>query len=71
VPPPEQLQELLELAMLGDMRRIRTWAENMSGSDRRYSRFAGEVRELAGGFKAKAVAALVKQYLLKKKDDDC
>lgn len=70
VPPPEKLLELFELAMLGDMRRIRTWAENMIESDDRYSRFAGEVRGLAGGFKAKAITALVEQYLLKK-DDDC
>lgn len=69
VPPPEKLQELLELAKLGDMRRIRTWAENIIESDNRYRRFASEVRELAGGFKVKPITALVEQYLPKKDDD--
>ena len=69
VPPPEKLQELFELAMMGDMRSIRLWASNMIKSDSRYSRFAGEVSELAGGFQAKAITALVERYLTEKDDD--
>jgi PAS domain S-box-containing protein len=63
LPPPEKLQELSELAMLGDMRRIREWAEELMQSDSRYTPFAAEVRDLAEGFKAKAIQALVEQYL--------
>jgi PAS domain S-box-containing protein len=69
VPPPEKLLQLFELASLGDMRSIRTWAENLIESDDRYRRFAEEVRELAGGFKAKAIMALVERYLRGRDDD--
>ncbi|MBU5613895.1 ATP-binding protein [Geomonas azotofigens] len=62
VPPPEMLHELYELAKLGDIRRIRLWAEKMMETSACH-RFAEEVRELAGGFKAKAITALVARYL--------
>ena len=63
VPPPQMLQELYELAKLGDMRGIRLWSENMMETATSYRRFAEEVRELAGGFKAKAITALVARHL--------
>lgn len=66
--PAEKLQELYELAMLGDMKRIATWAEELMESDRRYIPFATTVRELAQGFKAKAIVDLVENHLPEKKD---
>jgi PAS domain S-box-containing protein len=63
VPPPEQLGELLELAMLGDMRKIVTWAATVMEAESRYAAFAREVRELAEAFKAKAILSLVEKYL--------
>lgn len=63
VPPPEKLRELYGLARLGDMRKIASWANDMMESDSRYSLFAAELLELAEGFKAKAITALVEKYL--------
>lgn len=62
-PPPEELTELYELALMGDMQRIRSWAALLEERDPRYSRFAGKLRHLAGSFKAKAIVALVEQHI--------
>ncbi len=62
-PPLEELMELHGLALMGDMRGIRTWAARLEEKDHKYSRFAELLRELAGKFKAKGVVALVEQYL--------
>ena len=68
-PTPEKLQELFELALLGDMRKITAWADDVMKGDSRYSLFAAEVRELAEGFKAKAITALVEKYCRSEDDD--
>jgi CheY-like chemotaxis protein len=60
-PPPAELDELLNLAMLGDMQGVEQWALGLEKKDARYRIFAGKLRELAGSFKTKAVLALVKQ----------
>jgi signal transduction histidine kinase/CheY-like chemotaxis protein len=57
--PPEEMRELHELALRGDMRRIQAWATDLEAGDSRFSRFAGKLRELAGGYKAKAILALI------------
>ncbi|TWJ13660.1 HAMP domain-containing hybrid sensor histidine kinase/response regulator [Geobacter argillaceus] len=62
VPPHDKIQELYELAMLGDMRKIQAWASTLVESDDSYIPFSTTLRELAGGFKAKAIMALVKQH---------
>lgn len=59
LPPPEQMRELHELALRGDMRKIRAWATALEERDSRFSRFAGTLRELAGGFRAQAILALI------------
>ena len=66
--PVEKLRELYELAILGDMRRIANWAEDLMKSDSRYVPFANAVRQLAQGFKAKAIVALVEKHLPEKED---
>jgi len=63
VPSPEELKELYELALMGDMQRVRTWAAMLEEKDRKYSRFAGTLSDLAGRFKAKAILALVQQHM--------
>lgn len=63
MPPPEKLAELFELAILGDMRKISLWAGNLMEIDSRYDGFAKQVRELAEGFKSKAIMALVEKHL--------
>jgi CheY-like chemotaxis protein len=63
VPPTAQeLEVLYELAMMGDMSKIESWADQLETRDVIYKSFAGKLRELARGFKAKALLALVEQY---------
>lgn len=59
LPPPGEMRELHELALRGDMRKIRAWASALDERDSRFSRFAGTLRKLAAGFKAKAILALI------------
>jgi CheY-like chemotaxis protein len=60
---PEQLAELYELALIGDMQRIRAWAAQLEERDPACSRFAGRLRDLAGRFQAKAIVELVEQHM--------
>jgi signal transduction histidine kinase/DNA-binding NarL/FixJ family response regulator len=62
-PPPEVLLELHELAMMGDMRRIQIWAANVEQMDSIYAEFACKLRDLAGGFRTKAILALVEEHM--------
>ncbi|HBA90164.1 MAG TPA: diguanylate cyclase [Geobacter sp.] len=66
-PAPEELAELHELALMGDMQGIRSWAAKLEERDPKYSRFAGKLLELAGSFKAKAILVLVQQYFPSRK----
>jgi CheY-like chemotaxis protein len=61
-PPPEAMKELYGLAMMGDMSRIEEWATELETRDAKFGCFADRLRELAGGFKTKALLALVEQY---------
>jgi len=69
LPPLEEMVELHELAMRGDMRKILNWAAALEERDNRFSRFAGKLRELAGGYKAKAILALIEHH--REKANDC
>ncbi len=60
-PPPAELDELLNLAMRGDMAGVERWAAGLETRDAGYRTFAGKLKELAGSFKTKAVLALVKR----------
>jgi len=63
IPTQSEMKGLYELAMMGDMIRISEWATALEAENSDYSNFAGRLRELAGGFKAKAILALVEQCL--------
>lgn len=58
-PPSDELDELLDLAMRGDMLGVERWADALLERDARYRAFAGKLKELAGSFRTKAVLALV------------
>lgn len=60
-PPQEELDDLLNLAQRGDMQGVERWAASLEERDPSYSTFCGQLKELAEGFKTKAVLALVKQ----------
>ncbi|HTG80297.1 MAG TPA: ATP-binding protein [Geobacteraceae bacterium] len=63
VPPPHELEGLFDLAMMGDMSRIEAWAEALERRNGAYRCFAAKLRDLAGGFKTKAILALVEDTL--------
>ncbi|MCX5827810.1 MAG: Cache 3/Cache 2 fusion domain-containing protein [Deltaproteobacteria bacterium] len=63
IPPGEEMQVLHELAVMGNMRKIKAWAAELAGKDKKYGRFAGQLRHLAGGFKTKAILELVEQHM--------
>ncbi|NVN91772.1 MAG: HAMP domain-containing protein [Desulfuromonadales bacterium] len=60
-PPSDELNELLDLALRGDMLGVKRWASGLETRDARYLSFAGRLNELAGSFKTKAILALVTQ----------
>ncbi|MFA7061694.1 MAG: ATP-binding protein [Pedobacter sp.] len=62
IPASYEIEELYELAMMGDMLKIEAWAAELEFKDSRFRCFADRLRELAGGFKTKALLALAEQY---------
>ncbi len=68
VPPPEDMMELHELAMRGDMQKIQAWATALEERDNCFIQFAGKLRKLAGGFKANAILELIGHHNGKEKD---
>ncbi len=60
-PPSSQLDELLDLAMRGDLLGVEGWATELEERDTSYRNFTRRLKELAGSFKTKAVLALVRQ----------
>jgi CheY-like chemotaxis protein len=63
VPPPDELEVLYELAMLGSMRKIRERAIYLEAQDDRYIPFASKLKDLAQGFQEKAIVALIEKHL--------
>ncbi len=63
VPSPEEMEGLFELAMMGDMSRIEAWADMLEERNKAYRSFADRLRELAGGFKTKAILAMVEHAM--------
>ena len=66
-PPPSEMEELYRLAMRGDMLKIETWAQDLGARRSECENFAARLQELARGFKANAILALVEQYRGEKK----
>ncbi|HEY4744081.1 MAG TPA: ATP-binding protein [Desulfuromonadaceae bacterium] len=62
IPPGTCLKELHELGLLGDMRKIQAWATRLEETDGRYGPFAERLRDLASGFKTKAILALAERH---------
>lgn len=63
IPPPEEMKDLFELAMRGDMRKIQARAVELEKKDKKYEPFARKLQELASGFKAKALLEWVEKHL--------
>ena len=62
-PPPEEMEILYELAMLGSMKKIRERAIYLEQLGEEYAPLAAKLQELAQGFQEKAIVNLIKQYL--------
>jgi CheY-like chemotaxis protein len=63
VPQPDELREVHELALLGDVRKIQAWAARMEENNPAYRLFAGKLRELAGAYRTKAILALLDEHM--------
>ena len=61
-PPPEEIEILYELAMLGNMKKIRQQAQYLKSLDSKYTLLADKLDELAQGFQEKAILELIEQY---------
>lgn len=60
-PPPDELDRLLDLALRGDMRGIRTRAGDLADQDETYRPFAERLHKLAAAYDEQAVLALLEQ----------
>ena len=63
VPPPEEMERLYELAMLGSMKKIRERAIYLEELDEKYAPLAAKLQDLAQGFQEKAIVHLLEQFL--------
>ncbi|WP_320045570.1 ATP-binding protein [uncultured Desulfobacter sp.] len=63
LPSPPQLEDLHRLALRGNMREIRRWADNLNQQDNGYHPFADKLIELTKAFQSKAILALVETHL--------
>ena len=62
-PPPEEMEKLYELALLGSMKKIREQAIYLRELDEQYAPLAAQLQDLAHSFQEKAIINLVEQYL--------
>jgi CheY-like chemotaxis protein len=62
VPPAEEIEELWQMAQIGDMRRIREQAGYLRGLDPAYVPFANRLDKLAQGYHSKQLAAFVARF---------
>ncbi|NEO39727.1 MAG: AAA family ATPase [Moorea sp. SIOASIH] len=63
IPPPEEMEVLYELAMLGSMKKIRQRATYLQELDTKYIPFAKKLKDLAQGFQEEKIVDLVEKYL--------
>jgi len=61
-PPAEEIEELWQLAQIGNMRKIREQATYLQGLDPAYGPFASRVDALAQGYHSKQLAAFVARF---------
>jgi PAS domain S-box-containing protein len=62
-PPPQEMETLHRLALVGDMRAIVRQATHLTDLDERYRPFAARLCQLAKGYQSQAILSLVEQYL--------
>ncbi len=62
-PPPEEMEVLYELAVMGRMRRAQEQADRIAELDERYIPFAHKIRELTKAFDDKRILDLLRRYM--------
>jgi PAS domain S-box-containing protein len=65
LPPPDEMTALHQLALAGNMRKIRERADYLKQLDPRYAWLARKLRSLTETYQSKAIVALVERYLEK------
>lgn len=65
LPPPEEIETLHELALLGNMKKICQRAQYLRLLDQKYAPLANKLEELAQGFQEKAILDLIEQHIEK------
>ena len=63
VPPPEEIEILYELAMLGSMKKIRERAIYLEELDEQYAPLSAKLKDLSQSFQEKAIISLIEQHL--------
>ncbi|MBW8897986.1 MAG: hybrid sensor histidine kinase/response regulator, partial [Massilia sp.] len=61
-PPAEEIEELWQLAQIGNMRKLREQAAYLQGIDPVYGPFASRLDALAQGYHSKQLAAFVARF---------
>ncbi len=62
LPPPAELEQLMHLVRIGNMRAILRHAEHLERLDPRYQPFAAELSRLARSYQSKALRRLVERH---------
>ncbi|HEX7683596.1 MAG TPA: ATP-binding protein [Trinickia sp.] len=62
-PPAATMRELHRLALMGDMRGVRTWTDSLSAEGAGHEDFVSAVRSLARAYQSKALLAFVERHL--------
>jgi CheY-like chemotaxis protein len=61
-PPAQEIEELWQLARIGNMRKIREHADYLRSLDPAYAPFANRLHALAQGYHSKGLAAFVARF---------
>ncbi|MBP0001149.1 MAG: AAA family ATPase [Cyanobacteria bacterium SID2] len=61
-PPPEEIEVLYDLAMMGSMKRIRARATDLEQLEDRYRPFARKLQNFARRFEDRALLSFIQQY---------
>jgi CheY-like chemotaxis protein len=62
-PPGPEMEALLYLARMGDMREIQLWAQRIGELDKRYRPFAHQLSQLAQRYQSQEILRLVVKYM--------
>ena len=65
IPSVEEMNVLHELAVMGNVRKIKIWATELAVKDKKYLPFTNQLSRLASDFKTKAILELVENYIEK------